>query len=76
MDKEDVRAIVKETVRETLIGIGIPDNPQQMQAYMVFIAALYKNSQNSKRDFRRVVIQTITPAAIIALWEGVKKLLS
>jgi predicted ATP-binding protein involved in virulence len=76
MDREDVRTIVKETVKETLTSIGIPDNPQQMQAYMVFLADSYANNQNSKRDFRKIIIQTISPAAMIALWEGAKRFFS
>ncbi len=74
MDKEDVRAIVKESVRETLTSLGIPDNPQQMQKYMVFIAELYANNQNAKRDFRGAIMKISAPAIMIALWEGAKKL--
>lgn len=76
MDKEQVRAVVKESVRETLTGLGIPDNPQQMQKYMVFIAELYSVHQNTKHDIRRTIIKICTPAIMITLWETAKNLLN
>ena len=77
MKEEELRKIVRDTVHETLTGLGFsPKEPQQMQKYMIFLSELYESRKETKKGVRAAMIRFATPAFVVALWEGIKHFIS
>lgn len=77
MKHDDIRTIVKESVRETLISLGFnPDTPHEMQKQMIFLNNLYAENQNSKRETKLVLIRWAIPTFAFAIWEGLREFLA
>lgn len=72
---EEIRTVVKETVQETLTGLGIDtDNPQEMQANFIYLGKSRKGSEEIARWAKRSAIGVAVSATIWAIWTGIKTL--
>lgn len=73
--KDEVEIIVKKTVHETLITLGFPEHPQEVQKHMAFLADEYKAKKETKREIKNAFIRWAIPPIAIGLWETFKHLL-
>lgn len=74
--RREMRAIVKETVRETLYGIGFDmSDPNKLQADMHYLRKLRDGSEDVVRVVRRSAITIGFSTALYLVWEAIKTLL-
>lgn len=72
-DEEAMRRVVKETVHETLSGLGFDThNLAEMQADMVYLRHLRKGSEDVFSKIRLVLLTTTIPGILYLLWEAFK----
>lgn len=75
MKEEEVRGVVRATVRETLTSLGFDtDNPLETQNQQAFLRNLYHNHQGAKKAFRDSIIRWSIPPIMFATWETIKRI--
>ncbi len=75
MDEKTLRRIVRETVYETLSGLGFdPDEPQRMQANMLYLDKIRRGSEFMTVRIKLAAIATLVPTSLYLLWEAVKNI--
>lgn len=68
-----LKKIVRDSVHETLASLGFtPDEPQQMQADMLYVRKAREGSDELLRIFRRSAVTIAASGLIYALIEGMK----
>jgi len=76
MTDEDIRRIVRETVRETLTGIGLdvssPDEILRRQADFAYLRKARAGSEDLRRIARRSAVGIALSALAYGLWVGLK----
>lgn len=73
LSHESVRALIRETVSETLAGLGFDTaNPTQTQADMLYLRKVRHGSDEARRIVSRSVLTLIATSLLYMLWEGVK----
>lgn len=76
MSPNEVRRIVRETVRETLSGMGFDiSTPMENQADLAYLRRLRKGSEDMARRVRASTITIAVTTALYLLWEAVKALI-
>lgn len=76
LDEQACRDIVRQTVQETLLGIGFEmQEPNKVQADMYYLRKLRCGSEDMVRVVRRSAITVSCTTALFLLWEAVKALL-
>lgn len=76
MNKEEVRFLVKEAVKETLKGIGITvDNPHETQADFYYIRKLRKSHEFIGRRIFISIIAFFVPSILYIFWENLKDII-
>lgn len=74
LDEETFRKIIKETVHETLQGLGFNvHNSYEVQADMQYLHKLRRNSEDTASRIRLSLITVSVPAVIYLLWDAVKR---
>ncbi len=77
MEEREVVKVVKEAVRETLIGLGVnPDDPNEMQANMIYLSKLRKGSEFMSLRIKASLVAFAIPTLLYLLWEASKKIIS
>ena len=73
LSSEEVRVIVKEAVKETLVSIGVDvEDATEVQKDMAYIRQFRKGSQSLKGNIIRTIIVVLVPATLYLIWEAVK----
>lgn len=73
---EVYRRLVRETVHETLMGLGVNMNdPGQMQADMHYLRKLRQGSEDTVRVLQRSAITLGFSTGLFLLWEAVKAII-
>lgn len=73
LSHESVRLLIRETVAETLVGLGFEtSNPTQTQADMLYLRKLRHGSDEARRIVSRAVLTLIATGLLYMLWEGLK----
>lgn len=76
LDERTCREIVRQTVQETLSGIGFEmQEPNKLQADMYYLRKLRNGSEDMMRVVRRSAITVGFTTALYLLWEAVKAVL-
>ena len=76
IDKDDLRRLIRDTVKETLIVIGIdPNSPIEFQNDMRTLREWRLSSKIIRRGIIMGVIVTVASGTLAALWIGLKALL-
>lgn len=76
MKQEDVRAIVKETVHETLMTLGVDiHDASQVQQDMAHIRKLRLGCEATKRNIIRAFLTVSVPSAVYIFWETFKHII-
>lgn len=76
MNKEEVRFIVKDAVKETLNGIGMTvDNPHEMQADFHYIRKLRKGHEFLGKRIFISIIAFLVPPIFYIFWESIENFL-
>ncbi|MDB2415361.1 hypothetical protein N9W34_06280 [Rickettsiales bacterium] len=76
LQEEDLRKIVRETVHETLIGLGMgAQEPQELQSDFIYIRKIRKGSEDIARKVRASIITVTIPTFLYLLWETIKTIL-
>jgi hypothetical protein len=74
--RDDVKQLIRSTVHETLIVLGIdPSSPIEFQADMRTLREWRLSSKILRRGMIGGVILTILSGALAALWIGLKALI-
>jgi len=74
MHKDDLKKLIKETVNETLVTLGVdPDDPQKAQANMAFLEKMRKGSEDTARIVKRSAIGAFVTAGLYMIWLGIQK---
>lgn len=72
--KSQLRQIVRDTVRETLAGLGFDtESPQALQADMVYLRRVRKGSEEMAGKVKGAVFTMLATAALYLLWEAFKR---
>lgn len=75
--EEDMRRVVRETVHETLNGIGInASNPHEMQADFIYVRKMRKGAEFMSRNVRASIITVTIPTMLYMLWESLRHVVS
>ncbi len=75
-NEDEIKRIVRETVHETLAGIGIfANNPQETQADFVYIRKIRTGSEMLSRTIKTGIISALVPSVIYLLWQAIKQAL-
>jgi hypothetical protein len=73
MKAEEVRHIVSEAVRETLVGLGVKlDDPTEVQADFAHLRKLRLGCEATKKNIIRAFITVTVPAGLYVFWEAFK----
>lgn len=73
MTREEVREIIKDTVTETLISLGIDAaNPTEMQRDFQFVRSTRKSSESMKTKILMVILGAVMTGLVAAAWNGIK----
>jgi len=76
MTDDDIRRIVRETVRETLIGLGLdvssPDEIVRRQADFAYLRKTREGAEELRRIARRSAVGIALSALAYGLWVGLK----
>jgi hypothetical protein len=76
LDEKACRDIVRQTVHETLLGIGFEmTEPHKLQADMHYLRKLRSGSEDMMRVVQRSAIALSCTTALYLLWDAVKTLL-
>lgn len=76
LDEKLCRQIVRQTVEETLSGIGFDMNaPNQLQADMYYLRKLRNGSEDMMRVVRRSAITVGFSTSLFLMWEAVRGIL-
>lgn len=66
-----IRHIVRDTVEETLRGLGLsPQDPQEMQADLIYLHKLRKGTEDMSTMIRRSIITVTIPSVVYFLWQA------
>ena len=73
MEERDFKRIIKETVKETLVGLGIDAcDPMEMQQDLHFLRNLRGTFEKIGKKALMTVVGVLVVAALGALWVGMK----
>lgn len=73
LSSEEVRVIVKEAVKETLVSIGVDvDDATEVQKDMAYIRQFRKGSQSLRGNIIRTIVTILIPATLYLMWEAFK----
>lgn len=73
LDENTCRAIVRQTVQETLLGIGFDmHEPNKLQADMHYLRKLRNGSEDMMRVLRHSAITVSFTTGLYLLWEAVR----
>jgi hypothetical protein len=73
MTEDDIRNIVRETVYETLSGLGMAAHEQQeLQADFIYVRKIRKSSEALSGNVRASIITVFIPTILYVLWQAVK----
>lgn len=76
MNRDEVREIVQETVRETLIAIGVDQkDPLAVQQDLAWLRQLRLAAASARGKAAAAMIGILLTAAAAALWTGVRSFL-
>lgn len=76
LDEETYRGLVRETVHETLVGLGFDmQDPQKLQADMHYLRKMRSGSEDVGRIIQRSAITLSFTTALYLMWEAVKTIL-
>lgn len=76
MDEKQMRAVVKEAVKETLISLGIDAcNPMEMQQDFHFLRDVRQTAEKVKSKVPLAAVGVLVAALLGAVWLGLKELL-
>lgn len=68
-----IRETVKETVRETLVGLGLnPQDPPSLQADMHYLRQLRRGAEEMARLVRHSVLTLAVSTGLYLLWQAIK----
>lgn len=74
LSHEAVRVLIRETVEETLAGLGFDTRqPTQTQADMFYLRKLRHGSEEARRIVSRSVLTLVATSLLYMLWEGLRK---
>lgn len=73
MEKNDVKQVVKEAVKETLISLGMDAcDPMEMQQDMHFLRDLRQTTEKIKSKARLAAVGVLVAALLGAVWLGIR----
>lgn len=73
MKDSEIHAIVKATVAETLIGLGLTaGDPVELQKDFIHLRNLRQGCEATRRNIIKAVITVTIPAALYIIWVAVK----
>ena len=73
MTEEEIRKIIKETVAETLSGLGFNTKDiHETQADMAYLHTLRRNSEEVRSKIKTTIITVLVPTMIYVAWETFK----
>lgn len=76
LSAEETRKVVRETVHETLSGLGFDvREPGETQADMYYLRKIRRGSEDMARKVRASGITLIVSTGLYLLWQAVKGLL-
>lgn len=76
-EEEKLHNIIRETVRETLQGIGFNvDAPQEVQADLLYLHNIRKGSEEISGLIKRSVITVCIPAFLYIAWEVLRQVMA
>ncbi|MFO1242125.1 MAG: hypothetical protein U1E36_02850 [Rickettsiales bacterium] len=74
LSTEAVRTLIRETVVETLAGLGFDTlHPNEMQADVLYLRKLRHGSEEARRIVVRSVLTLVVTSMLYMLWEGIRK---
>lgn len=77
MKQEEIRLVVKETVRETLQTLGLSiDDPNEMQADMLHLRKMRKGCEAVRAKVIGTVITVTIPTLLYLVWDSLKVLVN
>ena len=76
MKPEEVREIVQDAVKETLVSIGInPKDTTEVQQDMAYIRQFRLGTQSLKGNIGKTIITVLIPGLLYVVWSAIKVLL-
>jgi hypothetical protein len=73
MDEKTLRAIIEETVTQTLEHVGFTiDKPNHIQADMIYLRKAREGSEEVQKWFRRTAISVAVTGTLYSLWKGIR----
>lgn len=72
MEEQEIKKIVKETVKETLISLGVDAcNPMEVQQDLHFLHDCRLGSEKLKSKVGLAIVGVLVTTALAALWLGI-----
>lgn len=73
-NEEHIKAIVRETVQETLRGLGFDvDTPHSLQEDLSYLRKLRRNNDELWRLIVKVVVGVAIPVVLYLMWQSFKQ---
>ncbi len=74
--ENEVKKIVKESVLETLLGLGFDVSEiHEHQADMIYLRRLRKGSESMSERIRGAIIAVSIPTLLFLIWQSVKNII-
>lgn len=75
-DNDAFRVLVRQTVHETLIGLGLDmREPNQLQADMYYLRKIRTGGEEMAKVMQRSAMTLTCTTVLYLLWEAIKRLL-
>lgn len=76
-NNKDIKNIVKETVGETLSGLGFSSSdPNEIQADLIYLRKMRTGSEEMSKLIKKCIITVTIPSFLYIVWEALKKALN
>jgi hypothetical protein len=73
MKEEEIRSIVRQTVQETISGLGMNvTDPHELQADFAYIRNMRKGSEYLTKRIKLTAISVVIPSFLYLAWEAFK----
>lgn len=77
LDSEEIRELMKETVHETLLSLGIDTcDPKEMQKDFLYVRSLRESVEAVKKKGWLTIVSILVVGICALLWMGVKQFLA
>ncbi len=73
MTKDEIKLVIKETVKETLLNVGIDyTNPVEVQKDQAYLRTLRTGSETLKSNIFKITLGVLVPSFLYLIWETIE----